>query len=123
MDFPENLRRMIQRVIEHLAAQHPDFAARKTPLIVAAHIARGLIVDEARRRSGTDADAAAILKLDRALAALAEESPRLAQIVELRLFAAASEEQSAAALRIAPRTVRRDWVMARVRLHAALSDK
>lgn len=44
---------------------------------------------------------------------LAELNPRLAQVVECRFFAGYSEEETAKALGVDERTVRRDWVKAR----------
>ena len=54
-----------------------------------------------------------ILALDEALTAFSEVAPRQAKVVELRYFAGLTEEEIVAALRISPRTVRRDWDLAR----------
>ncbi|HSD15845.1 MAG TPA: ECF-type sigma factor [Thermomonas sp.] len=54
-----------------------------------------------------------ILAINDALLALAERSPRLAQIVECRFFAGYSEKETAQALDVSERTVQRDWATAR----------
>jgi DNA-directed RNA polymerase specialized sigma24 family protein len=62
-----------------------------------------------------------LLALDAALDALAQRSERLARIVELRFFAGLSVEDSATALDMSPRTVKRDWRTARAFIHAQMS--
>ena len=46
--------------------------------------------------------------------------PRLTRVVECRFFAGMSEPETAAALGVTDRTVRRDWVKARAWLHREL---
>jgi len=62
-----------------------------------------------------DADERAelLLALDEAVSRLAAVNPRLAQVVECRFFGGLSEEETAAALGVTARTVRRDWVKAK----------
>jgi DNA-directed RNA polymerase specialized sigma24 family protein len=55
-----------------------------------------------------------LLALDEALSGLAEVNARQARIVELRYFGGLSVEQVAAILAIAPRSVKRDWALARI---------
>lgn len=62
-----------------------------------------------------------LLDLDSALAALAERSPRKAQVVELHFFAGLTLEQVADALETSPPTVDRDWAFARAWLKSQLS--
>lgn len=105
----------------------------------AARTMRRLLVDHARlrraeKRGGGEPplpleDAAAplarpehLLALDAALADLAALDPRQARIVELRFFTGLSEEEIAGLLGVSPRTVRRDWVTARLWLERALRD-
>jgi RNA polymerase sigma factor (TIGR02999 family) len=64
-----------------------------------------------------------LIALDDALNALAAMNPRQSQIVELRYFGGLSEEETAEALKVSPRTVRRDWSLARVWLYRELSRK
>jgi len=54
-----------------------------------------------------------ILALDEALTAFSRLAPRQAKVVELRYFGGLTEEEIVAALEISPRTVRRDWDLAR----------
>ena len=54
-----------------------------------------------------------ILALDEALTSFSHVAPRQAQVVELRYFGGLTEEEIVAALNISPRTVRRDWDLAR----------
>src|SRR5229473_2002568 len=54
-----------------------------------------------------------ILALDEALTAFSRLAPRQAKVVELRYFGGLTEEEIVAALDISPRTVRRDWDLAR----------
>ena len=64
-----------------------------------------------------------VLDIHRALDKLAEVDPRLVQVVEMRYFAGFSEQEIAASLGVAERTVRRDWQRARVLLAAALAPE
>lgn len=110
-------------------------------LFAAASLAmRRILVDHARNRKslqrggnrqrvpldvellGEHIDADQILDLDEALIEFSEVDPRAAQIVELRYFGGLSEAEIAAALDIAERTVRRDWVGARLWLFKRIKD-
>jgi RNA polymerase sigma factor (sigma-70 family) len=64
-----------------------------------------------------------LLDVNAALARLAALSPRLAQVVECRFFAGYSDEETAQALGLADRTVRRDWVKARAWLRRELAQR
>ena len=73
-----------------------------------------------RRRDFADADAVAepddpdrLLDIDAALRKLASEDHDLAKLVELRFFAGLSVEDTATALGVSPRTVKRHWTFAR----------
>jgi DNA-directed RNA polymerase specialized sigma24 family protein len=66
-------------------------------------------------------DDATLVALDEALARLADESLRLAQVVECRYFAGYDDAETALALGISERTVRRDWTLARAWLHRELA--
>jgi RNA polymerase sigma factor (TIGR02999 family) len=63
-----------------------------------------------------------LLALDEALARLALMDERLARVVECRFFAGLSEDETAEALGISPRTVGRDWQVARGWLYQELRD-
>ncbi len=58
-------------------------------------------------------DDGAILEVNDALMRLAQLNARLAQVVECRFFAGYDETDTALALGLTDRTVRRDWVKAR----------
>jgi DNA-directed RNA polymerase specialized sigma24 family protein len=62
-----------------------------------------------------------LVALDESLARLAQLSPRLAQVVEMRFFGGLTEEETAVALGVTDRTVRRDWVKARAWLHGDMA--
>lgn len=62
-----------------------------------------------------------VLALDEALQTLAKLNARQSQIVELRYFGGLSEEETAAVLQLSPRTVRRDWSLARAWLYRELN--
>jgi RNA polymerase sigma factor (TIGR02999 family) len=65
-------------------------------------------------------DPAEILSVDEAVRRLEERDPRMAEIVKLRFFAGLSDEETAQALGVADRTVRRDWTLARAFLQREL---
>jgi RNA polymerase sigma factor (TIGR02999 family) len=69
------------------------------------------------RTAPTDVD---ILALDAALEKLGRIHPRQGRLVELRFFAGLTIEESAAALEVAPITVKRDWALARAWLFREL---
>jgi RNA polymerase sigma-70 factor, ECF subfamily len=106
---------------------------------VVAQAMRRVLVDHARTRSTLKRDARAapplpdwmlsvgksdeeILALDAALHRLTEINPRQSSVVELRYFAGLTEDQVAAVLGIARRTVNRDWQMAKAWLYNELSE-
>jgi RNA polymerase sigma factor (TIGR02999 family) len=78
-----------------------------------------LDIDDAQEISTDEANA--VVEINEALGRLAAMSPRLAHIVECRFFAGYTEQQTAAALGLTDRTVRRDWVKARAWLRRELS--
>jgi len=57
-----------------------------------------------------------LLAIDAALDRLAELSPRLARVVELRFYGGLSERETATELGVTTRTVQRDWAKARMLL-------
>jgi RNA polymerase sigma factor (TIGR02999 family) len=104
-------------------------------LRVAARAMRQVLIDRARRRAAdrrrherlrlTQPAAATglptswheLLALDAALRRLRALDERLHEVVELRFFGGLSEAETAAALGVSARTVRRDWTKARLFLH------
>jgi RNA polymerase sigma factor (TIGR02999 family) len=105
----------------------------------AARAMRQVLVDAARRRGrqkrgagrdlasldgvevAVDDFAAELRDVDEALARLAELYPRQARVVECRFFGGLSVEETAEALGLAERTVKRDWSLARAWLFRELS--
>lgn len=116
-----------------------EWQARAQFFAIAAQIMRRILVDVARtrgscQRGGTlsrvslDEGAVvsptpdrSILALDEVLMEFSQIAPRQAKVVELRYFGGLTEEETAAALKISPRTVRRDWGLAKAWLVRELS--
>jgi RNA polymerase sigma factor (TIGR02999 family) len=106
---------------------------------VAAQLMRRILIDHARNRKAAkrgggrvhveleDAIVIAedkfeeLIAVDQALTHLSERDPRLARIVEMRFFAGLTEDEIAEALGISPRTVKRDWQVAKAWLHGEFS--
>jgi RNA polymerase sigma factor (TIGR02999 family) len=65
----------------------------------------------------TESHSLTLLALDDALRRLEEIDPRQSQVVECRFFGGLTIEETATALDISPRTVKRDWAMAQAWLH------
>lgn len=68
------------------------------------------------------ADDQSLIEVHEALDRLAVLDARLAQVVECRFFAGFGEEDTALALGVSDRTVRRDWIKARAWLRRELAD-
>jgi DNA-directed RNA polymerase specialized sigma subunit len=83
---------------------------------MAAQMMRRILVDAARAR-GAHKRGASALKVN------PEVAPRQATVVELRYFGGLTEEEIVAALNISPRTVRRDWDLAKAWLLRELSHR
>jgi RNA polymerase sigma factor (TIGR02999 family) len=64
-----------------------------------------------------------ILALDEALTAFSRVAPRQAKVVELRYFGGLTEKEIVAALKVSPRTVRRDWDLAKAWLLRELGHR
>lgn len=71
---------------------------------------------EALALDTTCAEAEELIEIDRALKRLAERDPRLARVVECRVFAGYDEEETATALGVSLRTAQRLWQEARAAL-------
>jgi len=108
-----------------------EWQARAQFFAVAAQMMRRILVDAARSRRSqkrggiarplnidetavlSPAADRSILAVDEALTAFSEVAPRQAKVVEMRYFGGLTEEEIVAALKISPRTVRRDWDFAK----------
>jgi len=123
----------------YLKLRHlPGFADRQHFLCAAAVAMRHILINTARdavadKRGGgaphvslDDAPEIAVdgaielIEVDRLLDRLRLVSERLAQVVECRFFAGYGDEETAAALGLSERTVRRDWLKARAWLRHEL---
>jgi len=107
----------------------------------AANVMRHVLVDYARRRKASkrgrdqprlSLDKAVIsseesdvdlLDLNEALNKLASIDAQQGRVVELRVFGGCTVEETAEALGISPRTVKREWSMAKAWLHRQLNNK
>lgn len=116
-----------------------EWQARAQFFAIAAQMMRRILVDTARARGSSKRGGVApkvsldetavlspamdrsILALDEALTAFSQVAPRQAKVVELRYFGGLTEEEIVAALKISPRTVRRDWNLAKAWLLRELS--
>ena len=125
------------RLVDQTRAQ---FRGRAHFLALAATAMRRILVDYARgraaeRRGGGQLQqvdlvtvdsllgeerAAMLVDLDEALERLATLDPRQARVIECRFFGGLTEDETAEALDVAVRTVRRDWVKARAWLYQEL---
>lgn len=61
-----------------------------------------------------------LIALDEAMTRLSAQDERLAQVMRLRIYAGLSIEETASALDVSPRTVKRDWAYIRAWLHKEL---
>ncbi len=107
---------------------------------VAAQLMRRILIDHARshhahKRGGlaqivpfdeafaaSFASSEQLLVLDEALDRLAKLDPRQGRIIELRFFAGLTEEETGQVLGISPRTVKRDWRLAKAWLYRQLAE-
>ena len=106
---------------------------------IAAHLMRRILVDHARarraeKRGGSavfvtlsdaasrsdDGQTADVMAIDEALERLATLDPDQVRIIELRFFAGLTVEETAQVLDRSPRTVKREWRLARAWLYREL---
>jgi RNA polymerase sigma factor (TIGR02999 family) len=134
---------LVHEVYLRLAPQRPaDWDDRGHFVGIAAHLMRQILVEYARgrgraKRGGKDQqrvpldERVAVIDpasceeweaLDDALVRLARLSPRQSQIVELRYFGGLTVEEVANLLHLSPKTVKRDWSIARAWLHRELVE-
>ena len=92
-----------------------------TGVLVATVRGRATVPDDADIAIDDQPDA--LLQLDEAMNRLTALQPRLARVVECRVFGGMSEEEIGVALGISWRTVHRDWVKARGWLALKLSPQ
>ena len=117
-----------------------DWENRVHFFAAAAQVMRHILVDHARSRQAAkraggyarvtlDEGAVAggdqgvdLLAVDEALTALAALDPQQARVVELRVFGGLSVEEAAEAMGVSPRTVKREWSMAKAWLHRQIQS-
>jgi RNA polymerase sigma factor (TIGR02999 family) len=130
---------LVNEAYLRLVNQHePNWQNKAHFFAIAGSLMRRILVDHARahtrgKRGGgqrpvqleeaplfSEDQSEELLDVDRALTEFAREYPRPSQIVEMRFFAGMSVEEIADVLRISPKTVKRDWSLARAWLHREL---
>lgn len=117
-----------------------DIKNRNQFLRVCSVVMRNVVIDGVRRRKAdkrgggqealtfneeifqTESQAEELLALDEALTKLEAYDPMLSRVVECRYFTGLTETETAGALDIGVRTVRRHWTKARVLLHQMLTS-
>ena len=123
-----------------LGGQNPPWNDRGHFFRAAAEAMRRILVEHARKhrrikrggdrvrvslsglKLGVSEDSDTILALDDALGRLDKQDPRVADVVRLRFFAGLSVEETAKALEVSARTVKREWSFARAWLYNALRE-
>ncbi len=129
---------LINEAYLRLVGNDIDWNSRAHFIGLAANVMRQVLVDYARahaaqRRAGglhrvemNDDLAIApdrldeVASIDEALKRLASENPRQVRVVELRYFGGLSVEEIAEVLGVSPRSVKRDWSLARIWLFRQL---
>jgi RNA polymerase sigma factor (TIGR02999 family) len=106
--------RLMRRILVDHARGHA--AAKRASIPVT--------LDEARLNQGaTLGQTEEILAVDEVLERLGQIDPQQARVVELRYFGGLSVEETAEVMEISPRTVKREWAMARAWLRAKLAER
>jgi RNA polymerase sigma-70 factor, ECF subfamily len=118
--------------------QTPNWQGRSHFFGIAAQLMRQILIDHARGRLRDKRGGAPVVlplnealafsrehseelvKLDEALVRLAKLDARQSHIVELRFFGGLNVEETAEFLGISPKTVKRDWAVAKAWLHGEL---
>jgi RNA polymerase sigma factor (TIGR02999 family) len=132
---------LVHEAFLRLAGDRPEGWAGRAQYFAAAAVAmRRILIDRARARSrqrrggnkrrvplaeldlASAQDGDHVLAIDEALQRLERADPRAAAIVRMRFYGGLSEEETAAALDLSARTVRREWVYGRAWLFAALRE-
>ena len=137
-----NTSALVNEVYLKLVGQRAvDWKTRGQFFALAAQAMRRLLIDYARRhnrirervrydsldtenavRLAADERGAELVALDEALERLAGVDERAARVVECRFFTGYTEEETAQALGVTPRTVARDWAKAKAWLYKEMTD-
>ena len=132
---------LINEAYLRLIKEDVDWNSRAHFVGFAAHVMRRVLVDYARNRNADQRGGKMervelqdhfvisperleeVSLLDEALDRLEQKNQRQAKVVELRYFGGLSVEQIGATLGIAPRSVKRDWALARIWLFEELKPR
>ena len=119
--------------------QVDNWAGRRHFLCLAARAMRQILVDHARenlrlkrggdaarmtledRHAVVDQQIDQVLAIDQALSRMSAHDPRMTSVVECKYFAGFTEQETATALEISGRTVRRLWSQAKTKLQRELA--
>lgn len=123
-----------------ISAETPEWRDRAHFFGIAARLMRQILVEHARARHAakrggavqifvplddqvdlSSARSRELIELDDALESLEQVDAQQARIVELRFFGGMTVEETAEVLGVSPRTVKRDWAVARAWLHGELA--
>ena len=125
------------KLVDHVRV---DWTDRAHFFAIAARAMRLILVDQARRRDRykrggglrrvsltdsawtLDEQIDTVLALDEALTELAKLDERMSKVVECRFFGGLTEDETAEALGVTARTVRRDWIKAKGWLARTLQE-
>jgi RNA polymerase sigma factor (TIGR02999 family) len=102
------MRRILVDHARHRGAQKRGGSRQRLPMNVA-----DLAMDD---------NAGEILALDQAILRFQEEDPAAAEVMRLRFFAGLTVEQTALAMGLSERTVKREWAFARAKLFRLLEE-
>ncbi len=123
-----------------LGDSRPPWNDRRHFFRACAEAMRRILIEHARKRGrakrggkrvrvelrnadlATDHDLDELLALDDAFRRLEEQDPDAAEVVRLRLFAGLSVEETAKAMEVSQRTVKREWAFARAWLYQDLRE-
>ena len=133
---------LVHEAYLRLTGQAPNWRNRAQFMGVAAHLMRRILVDYARRRiaakrgggqAALEIDtrepdpelgpSEELLVVEESMERLAKLDPQQARVVEMRYFGGMTVEETADALSISVRTVKREWAMAKAWLRVEISSK
>ena len=104
---------VMRRILVSHARLH--LAGKRGGGIEALSLDEGLVYSE--QHSGQ------LVELDAALEKLASTDERVSKVIELRFFGGLSVDETAAVLRVSPRTVKREWMFGRAWLRSELNSE
>jgi RNA polymerase sigma factor (TIGR02999 family) len=122
-----------------VGSEHPPWQHRRHFFHATAEAMRRILIEHARRRGRVkrgggrsrvpltalnlahEHDLDDVLALDEGIRRLEEQDPMAADVVRLRFFAGLSVQETARALEVSERTVKREWAVARAWLFRALA--